>query len=238
MKIEFLLGEKILLSTKYIKLITKKDFVKIIIKKEDIKFADFQFGKILNRELDIRICFKSFKSEYIFNISDVLFKTNEVILLGVHVDSLYLYDQGYIDNFKLLTDKKEKINWYQLNKKQKYYYLRGCYFLGGLKKTIENRKPAVVVDLSNVKIDLDVYYELGKAFFKSYGYFGTELDSFVDCLINISKSIKNEKHVFILKIKGYENFKKNFSDNILSEIFYEKFTNIGFKIEIQNDFKK
>lgn len=231
MKIEFLFEEKTLLSAKYIKLITKKDFVRIIVKKEDIKSVNFQFGNILSKDLDVTISFKSFKSNYIFNISDILFKTNEIILIGVLVDSLYLYDQGYIDNFKLLTDNKEKINWYELNKKQKYYYLRGCYFLGGLKKTIENRKPIITVDLSKVKTDLDVYYELGKVFFKSYGYFGTELDSFVDCLINISTSIKNEKTVFILKIKGYENFKKNFSDNILLEIFYEKFTNIGFKIE-------
>ncbi|WPO84296.1 barstar family protein [Chryseobacterium sp. JJR-5R] len=231
MKIEFLFEEKTLLSAKYIKLITKEDFVRIVVKKEDIKSVNFQFGNILDKDLDVTISFKSFKSNYIFNISDILFKTNEIILIGVLVDSLYLYDQGYIDNFKLLTDNKEKINWYELNKKQKYYYLRGCYFLGGLKKTIENRKPIITVDLSKVKTDLDVYYELGKAFFKSYGYFGTELDSFVDCLINISTSIKDEKTIFILKIKGYENFKKNFSDNILSEIFYEKFTNIGFKIE-------
>ncbi|WPO81903.1 barstar family protein [Chryseobacterium sp. JJR-5R] len=231
MKIEFLFEEKTLLSAKYIKLITKEDFVRIVVKKEDIKSVNFQFGNILDKDLDVTISFKSFKSNYIFNISDILFKTNEIILIGVLVDASYLYDQGYIDNFKLLTDNKEKINWYELNKKQKYYYLRGCYFLGGLKKTIENRKPIITVDLSKVKTDLDVYYELGKAFFKSYGYFGTELDSFVDCLINISTSIKDEKTIFILKIKGYENFKKNFSDNILSEIFYEKFTNIGFKIE-------
>lgn len=231
MKIEFLFEEKTLLSAKYIKLITKEDFVRIVVKKEDIKSVNFQFGNILDKDLDVTISFKSFKSNYIFNISDILFKTNEIILIGVLVDASYLYDQGYIDNFKLLTDNKEKINWYELNKKQKYYYLRGCYFLGGLKKTIENRKPIITVDLSKVKTDLDVYYELGKAFFKSHGYFGTELDSFVDCLINISTSIKDEKTVFILKIKGYENFKKNFSDNILSEIFYEKFTNIGFKIE-------
>ncbi len=51
----------------------------------------------------------------------------------------------------------------------------------------------IKIDLSKVRTDLDVYYEIGKAFFNSYGYFGTEINSFIDCLCNIDESMKKEK---------------------------------------------
>lgn len=232
MEIKFLLEEKTLLSTKYIKLINKKDFDKIIIKRNDIKSVDLHCGEAFNKNTIIRISFKNFENSYSFNISDILFKTDSIILMGVLNDPLGIYQQGYIDNFKLLTDKKEKIKWYELNNKQKYYYLRGCYFLGGIRNTIDNINPIITIDLSNVKIDLDVYYEIGKSFFKSYGYFGTEFHSFRDCLINIEESLQKKEKKIILKIKGYENFKKYFSNNILFNDFYEEFNRSG--VEIQN----
>ncbi len=34
----------------------------------------------------------------------------------------------------------------------------------------------------------------------------------------------------ILKIKGYKNFERSFSDNILFNDFYEEFTKSGFEI--------
>nr|WP_314499701.1 hypothetical protein [uncultured Chryseobacterium sp.] len=231
MEIKILLEEKTLLSTKYIKLIGKQDFDRIVIKNSDIKFLDLQCGIILSKDLIIKISFKNYERDYLFNVSDILIKTREIVLTGILDDPLYQYDQGNIDNFKLLTYKREKIRWYELNDRQKYYYLRGCCLLNGVKETIDNMNPVIIIDLSKAKTDLDVYYEIGKAFFKSYGYFGTELDSFVDCLISINISIKDREKTPILRIKGYKNFEENFSGNILLDIFYEKFTNIGFKIE-------
>ncbi len=231
MEIKIILEEKTLLSTKYIKRISRKDFDKIVIKKNDIKSANLQFGDILNKDLFIRVSFKSFKSDYIFNVSDILFKTQEIALTGNLFDPLYLYDQGYVDNFKLLTDKKEKVDWYELDTKQKYYYLRGCFLLNGVGETIDNINPVITIDLSKAKTDLDVYYEIGKAFFKSYGYFGTEFHSFRDCLISIDESMKKREKMPILKIKGYLNFKKYFSNNILFDDFYQEFTTSGFEIE-------
>ncbi|UZT99554.1 hypothetical protein ODZ84_08335 [Chryseobacterium fluminis] len=174
MKIELLLENKILLSAKYIKLKNGNGLDKILIKKIDIKSVDLQCGEAFTKNTIIRISFKNFENSYSFNISDILFKTDRIILMGVLKDPLGIYNQGYIDNFKLISDKKEKIRWYELNNKQKYYYLRGCYFLGGIRNTIDNINPIITIDLSNVKIDLDVYYEIGKSFFKLYGYFGTE----------------------------------------------------------------
>ncbi len=230
MEIKFLLEEKTLLSTKYIKLINKKHFDKIIIKRNDIKSVNFHCGEAFNKNTIIRISFKNFENNYNFNISDILFKTNSIILMGILDDPLGIYHQGYIDNFKLLTDKKEKIRWYELNNRQKYYYLRGCYFLGGIRNTIDNSNPIITIDLSNVKIDLDVYYEIGKSFFKSYGYFGTEFHSFRDCLINIEESLQKKEKKVILKIKGYKNFEKYFSSNILFNDFYKEFNKSGFEI--------
>ena len=43
--------------------------------------------------------------------------------------------------------------------------------------------------------------------------------------------MKKREKMPVLKIKGYKNFEKNFSNNILFTDFYEKFTNVGFKIE-------
>lgn len=231
MEIKIILEEKKLLSTKYIKLVSRKDFDKILIRKNDIKYADLQFGDILSKDLLIRVSFKSFKSEYIFNVSDILFKTQEITLIGNLFDPLYLYEQGYIDNFKLLTDKKEKVDWYELNNKQKYYYLRGCCLLNGVRETIDNINLIITIDLSKARTDLDVYYEIGKVFFKSYGYFGTEFHSFRDCLISIDESMKKRDEMPILKIKGYLNFRKYFENNILYDDFYQEFTKSGFEIQ-------
>ncbi|WP_333597408.1 hypothetical protein [Chryseobacterium flavum] len=231
MGIKFLSKEKIVLSAKYIKLIGKKDFDKIIIKKNDIKSVNIQFGEISNQDLIIRVSFKTFKNDYIFNISDILIKNSEIVLTGVLNDPLGIYNQGYIDNFKLLTDNKEKIKWYELNEKQKYYYLRGCNLLSGVRETIDNEGSVIIIDLSKVHTDLDVYYEIGRAFFKSYGYFGTEINSFIDCLCNIEEAMREREKMPILKIKGYSNFKKYFSDNILFDDFYQEFTKSGFEIQ-------
>ncbi|WPO84295.1 hypothetical protein SD427_08155 [Chryseobacterium sp. JJR-5R] len=234
MEIKFLLNDNILLSTKYIKVITKKDFDKIIIIKNDIKYANLQFRDILNKDIIIRLDFKgikSFKNDYFFNVSNLLIKTKEIIISGILNDPLGIYNQGYLDNFKLLTDKKERIKWYELNSKQKYYYLRGCALLSGVRENIDNENPIIIIDLSNAKIDLDVYYEIGKAFFKSYGYFGTEFHSFRDCLINIIKFLKKKEKMPLLRIKGFKNFEEYFLDSDLFNDFYEKFTNVGFEIE-------
>ncbi|KMQ59938.1 hypothetical protein ACM46_16905 [Chryseobacterium angstadtii] len=231
MKIEFLLEEKTLLSAKYIKLIDKKDFDKIVIKRSDIKSTNLQFGEISQKDLIIRISFKTFKNDYIFNVSDILIKTTEIVLLGIFNDPLGIYNQGYIDNFKLLSDKKEKINWYELNDKQKYYYLRGCYLLNGVRETIDNVDSTIIIDLSKVRIDLDVYYEIGKSFFKSYGYFGTEFHSFRDCLVSVIGSIRKREKVPILKIEGHRSFEKYFANNILFNDFYEMFKRVGFEID-------
>ncbi|AZB11346.1 hypothetical protein EG344_22165 [Chryseobacterium sp. G0162] len=233
MEINFLSEEKTLLSTKYIKLIRKKDFDKIVIKRDDIKSINLQFGEVSKQNIIIRVSFKglkTFKNDYYFNISDILIKNREIILIGVLDDPLWIYNQGYIDNFKLLTDKKEKIKWYELNDKQKYYYLRGCCLLNGVRETIDNTNPIIEIDLSKVRADLDIYYEIGKAFFNSYGYFGTEINSFIDCLISISPSIKKREKTPILKINGYKNFEKYFSNNILFDDFYQEFSKREFEI--------
>lgn len=237
MEIKFLLKEEPILSTKYVKLIRKKDFDKIIIKKEDIKSANLQFTEISKQNLIIRVTFKGlkdFKNDYFFNVSDILLKTKEIDLIGILEDPLWIYNQGYIDNFKLLTDKKEKIKWYELNDKQKYFYLRGCCLLSGVRENIDNMDPVITIDLSKVKTDLDVYYEIGKVFFNSYGYFGTEFHSFRDCLISINESMRKREIMPILKIKGFKNFEKYFSDNILFDDFYNEFKASGFEIDNLN----
>jgi len=234
MEINFLLQEKTLLLTKYIKLIRKKDFDKIIIKKDDFKSANLQFAEISKQNLIIRVIFrgrKDFKNDYFFYVSDILLKTREIVLTGILDDPLWIYNQGYIDNFKLLTEKKEKIKWYELNDKQKYYYLRGCALLNGVRETIDNMNHVIVIDLSKARKDLDVYYEIGKAFFNSYGYFGTEFHSFRDCLISIDESMRKREKMPVLKIKGFKNFEKSFSGNILFSDFYEEFIRSGFEIQ-------
>ncbi|MEN4762894.1 hypothetical protein ABEG63_21440 [Chryseobacterium sp. C39-AII1] len=230
MKIEFFLHEKVLFTTSYIKLIHRQEFDQIIIQSSSIKSINLKFGEIVDKDLTIKIHYKSFKSNYIFNVSDIFIKTKEIVLSGLLNDPLGIYNQNYIDNFKLLTEKKDKIQWYELNYKQKYYYLRGCVLLNGVKEDIDNKNSTIIIDLSKVKIDLDVYYEIGKAFFKSYGYFGTEINSFVDCLYSIQESMKNRDKMPVLKIKGDLNFKKYFESNILYNDFYKEFKQSNFEI--------
>ncbi|GEM_PF-3074026 len=231
MKIELLLENKILLSAKYIKLKNGNGLDKILIKKIDIKSINLQCVGTLNKDVTVSVSFKNIKIDYILTLSDLIINTNEIWLIGVLKDPLGRYHQGYIDNFKLISDKKEKIRWYELNNKQKYYYLRGCYLLKGLKEAIDNTNDTIIIDLSRVITDLDVYYEIGKAFFKSYGYFGTEINSFLDCLCNIDESLSRKEKLPTLKIKGSKNFKKHFYDHILLNTFYEEFNGRGFEIQ-------
>lgn len=230
MKIEFIIENKILLSTKYIKLLHEKSFDKVIIIKNDIRSIDLQCRNVFNKNLTIRTSYKNYNNNYIFKIDDILMKTNQLILIGNLDDSLSIYEQGYIDNFKLLTDQKGKINWYELNDNQKYFYLRGCYLLGGVKEYIDNINPIITIDLSKAKTDFDVFYEIGRSFFKSYGYFGTEINSFIDCLCNIDESMKKRETMPILQIKGYLNFKKYFEKNTFYDDFYNEFNTSGFTI--------
>lgn len=230
MKIEFIIENEILLSTKYIKLLHEKSFDKIIIINNDINFSKLQCRDVFNKNLTIKTSYKNYNNSNFFNIHDILIKTNELVLIGVFDDSLNIYEQGYIDNFKLLTDKKGKINWYKLNENQKYFYLRGCYLLGGVKEYIDNINPFITIDLSKAKTDLDVFYEIGKSFFKSDGYFGTEINSFIDCLCNIDESMKKKEMMPVLQIKGHLNFKKYFGNNILYNDFYNEFNTSGFTV--------
>lgn len=230
MKIEFILENEILLSAKYIKLLHEQNIDKVIIIKNDIISVNLQCRNVLKKDLIITISYKNYSNSYKFKIDDILVKTNQLILVGDLNNSLNTYEQGYIDNFKLLTDNKGKISWYELNDKQKYFYLRGCYLLGGVKESIDNMNLIITIDLSEVKTDLDVFYEIGRSFFKSNGYFGTEINSFIDCLCNIDESMKKREKMPVLQIKGHSNFKKYFENETFYNDFYNEFKISGFKI--------
>ncbi|WP_294307388.1 hypothetical protein [uncultured Chryseobacterium sp.] len=108
MKIEFLLGEKTLLSTKYIKLIRKKDLDKIIIKKGDIKLINLQLGELSKKSIILRVSFKSFESNYSFNISDILIKNREIILTGFLDDPLWIIIRDILIISSFLRIRKKK----------------------------------------------------------------------------------------------------------------------------------
>ncbi len=216
----------------YFKVETLNDFNKIIIKKKDIVNSNFLSNHmIINNDIIINVSFKSFNSQYTFQVSEILINIDEIIILGLMIDPLRIFHQGYLDNFKLLEDNNGIVSWYALSIEQKYYYLRGCYFLSGIKNSIDSIKSKTIqIDFSNVHIELDIYYEIGRAFFGLNGYFGTEINSFLDCLYEIGASIKELKEPIILKINGTENFRKNFFNSEIFIVFYEEFGKRNFNL--------
>jgi hypothetical protein len=224
MEIYFFLEDQMILAVNYFKMINHEESDEIIINKENILYFGLSNPLIINNDLKINISFKNFNSQYVFHVSDVLININEIQIMGSMIDPLKIFDQGYLDNFKLLTDNNEQIKWYDLNTKQKYYYLRGCYLLSGIKDSLDDViSVGIQIDFSKVRTELDFYYEVSTAFFGEYGYFGTEINSFLDCLYSIGVFIRSKEKPLILNILGYENFSHFLKNTSIFKTFFEEF---------------
>jgi hypothetical protein len=202
------------------------------------------FNPIFNIEtnnfenLEILICLKKYYkiSFALNNINFIETKNNSVSFNAIYTpnkDSYNDYNQAYLDVFKKWSNN-EKIEWRNLvNRKKKETLLRCFAIYGGLRN--KNKfKDKYIVDFDFVKEEIDIYCLLGEVFFGNKGYMGTELNSFIDCLIFYKFEKINELSKIVLEIKNYKKFlhKKSMKqniDNIISE-----FRISGFQVIIDD----
>jgi hypothetical protein len=96
------------------------------------------------------------------------------------------YRQGVIDVFNLWQQRKS-FEWFadHTNPFSKSDYIFACFTYSGLSKEIIE-KGVYKIDLSLVKEEQDLYYLVSENFLGERGYFGHNIHTFKDCLIEIS----------------------------------------------------
>ncbi|RAI97666.1 hypothetical protein LX64_04969 [Chitinophaga skermanii] len=96
-----------------------------------------------------------------------------------HVDILMQWQNG------------ESIDWYSLNSDSKSNYLAACFFYSGLDFRLKKKKE-FVIDMSKIKEESDIIYELSQEMLENRGYMGKELFTLIDCFYLMNDRKLNE----------------------------------------------
>lgn len=137
-----------------------------------------------------------------------------------------IYNQFIVDVFYNWSCNNE-IDWNMINIKRKKDYLKACYWWGGRRFKI-NDVNYIMIDGELITCDEDIFYYLGESFFGKRGYFGSNLDSLQDLLIDI---VKNNEINSKIKFKNIDLIINNTNKYFIDTLIYllEK---AKFKIEI------
>jgi len=217
----------------------------------NIKIGEVEFislksiGKILKLELDHIVFFNNYSIDFLLN-KTILFKillkeyylmeftsdfnyyeiNDTKVVLNIKsftTNKLHRFNQDYLDVFQK-WDSGEVLNWEMFNnKKSKENWLRCCNIWSGVPTELDSEKEYYLSDNNNLRLPIDLHCFISKIFYGERGYFGSEYNSFIDCLINIEPSIiKNEKKP-ILIIEGYESIFQKFQNksNYFLEVIKE-----------------
>ncbi|WP_294210399.1 barstar family protein [uncultured Chryseobacterium sp.] len=177
----------------------------IIIDKLLLKIDESKRNSILNQienqvELNINIrradmhlisLYKvSFIKDYIYSEEEHE-NTKEVLLEGNMLSNESVlgepYNQCIIDIFYNWKNNIE-INWEKIKDVEvKNSYLKACYLWNGDSFEIRNEND-IYIDGELISCEEDVYYYLGQYIFGQRGFFGINLDSLEDFLIDIRKN--------------------------------------------------
>ncbi|MFZ4932071.1 barstar family protein [Chryseobacterium sp. Mn2064] len=172
----------------------------------------------------------TFITNYIFALDED--EVNEDIVLNVNMmnnESILGggYNQYIVDVF-YNWDNGIEIDWLTIkNVEMKKAYLTACYIwnysLFEMKKISE-----VHIDGKLINCTEDIYYQLGELLMGKRGYFGSNLDSLEDYLIDIQKN--NEINISIV-FSDAECIIKNASKYFFDTLVY-LLKRAGFKVEI------
>jgi len=137
-----------------------------------------------------------------------------------------VYNQFIVDVFYNWSQNNE-IDWDMINITRKKDYLKACYWWGGRRFKI-NDVSYIIINGELVTCEEDIFYYLGEFFFGKRGYFGSNLDSLQDFLIDI---VKNNEIKAKIKFKNIELI-INHTNKYFVDILIYLLEKAGFKIEI------
>jgi len=140
-----------------------------------------------------------------------------------------IYNQFVVDVFYNWS-KNNEIDWSQIiNLEMKSSYLYACYLYGCQVFTIiDNSEVHIKGEL--ISCSEDLYYYLGEKLIGARGYFGSNLDSLEDFLIDVAKNnIIDTCLIFSNTNKIIENTSKYFFDTVIYLL-----NKAGFDIKITN----
>ena len=123
--------------------------------------------------------------EFKLRLKEYITDVRSLTLFGLIYDDYGdVYKQGVIDVFNLWT-KKKQLNWFELpvNSPTKSDYLLCCMMYSGLSKHFI--KEYFQINMSLVQEDVDFIYLASLEFVGVKGYFGHNLYTFEDCLLEI-----------------------------------------------------
>ncbi|TWP30215.1 hypothetical protein ETU08_06555 [Apibacter muscae] len=141
--------------------------------------------------------------------STIIFKLNEI-----YTDEIYTFNQDYLDVFYGWQNGRE-YTWRDFkDKEEKESWLRCCCFWSGVPHSLGKMNNYILKDEELLKTPLDLHCLLSEVFFGKRGYFGSEINAFIDCLINIQQNAKDNFDNIKVIINNYDDINKKMSRNI------------------------
>lgn len=137
-----------------------------------------------------------------------------------------VYNQFIVDIFYTWSQNNE-IDWSMINNNRKRDYLQACYLWSGKRLKI-NDISAIFIKGESIKCEEDIFYYLGDFFFGKRGYFGSNLDSLEDFLIDIIKNNEIKTKIIFKNIDLIINNTSNYFVDTLIHLLQKA----HFKIEL------
>ncbi|MDE9551649.1 barstar family protein [Xenorhabdus bovienii] len=123
--------------------------------------------------------------DFDFSVKKVI-KSDDILYLYLEKNNP-MYEIGVLSLLKSRFDDNERI-WLDMALESKQIYISASYIVGGMRGGIE--KDTVVVEGKYIHDYYSFYCEFGYAFFGKFGYMGSNLDAFEDCLVEIGREDK------------------------------------------------
>ncbi|MGE7777032.1 hypothetical protein ACQKLP_20095 [Chitinophaga sp. NPDC101104] len=138
------------------------------------------------------------------------------------------YSQGEVDVFKSWQDGHEiKFNSLHVSSIQKLDYIGASLYYSGLSKEIIDSNE-FLIDLSVVKVEIDLFYTIAYSLVGERGYFGHDFHTFRDCLLEVYIGSGFNKGISI-KFKGRSCLTSSEVNLLLDDIARE-FSKYGFNV--------
>jgi len=194
MKVNLILEAKVFLTCKYLFLdpIAPNSGRKIVfhnitkIEEVDIVNKTIMVRVSADSKCSGEISLGSFRMN-IYESGDFDIDSNSFWIYGELYNDGYEYVQGVIDVFDL-WQANQRFDWFSqpTYSSLKKNYNEACYKYSGLGTKFLD-KEIYQLDVSSVVEELDFFYLASMEFFGDKGYFGHDLHSFTDCLIEVHR---------------------------------------------------
>ncbi|WP_446469794.1 barstar family protein [Xenorhabdus stockiae] len=113
-----------------------------------------------------------------------IIKSEGVLYLYLEISN-GMYKRGALSLLKSQLDDNDRI-WLDMVRESKEIYISASYLFGGFRRFVE--QDTIIVEGKYIHDYYSFYCEFGYAFFGKFGYMGSNLDAFRDCLVEIGRA--------------------------------------------------